>query len=178
MTDARQPLVTRSCCVTLLALELMGAACGRANDAGRERELASPAAERLVGIWTLRLTRRDEAGRGSSQAETVQGTVALIEARTHVGAAAMVGALHVGSFDADLRRWGLPPSSTSAERAVVGRTWGDSVALVLGRDGSDLALQLRGAWSGDSVLGSWELAPRAAAGSVGRFTLARAAAGR
>ena len=113
--------------------------------------------------------------RASSHAETLQGTVALIESRTTVGSATVMRALHVGSFDVDLERWGLPRLASTAERAVIGRTWGDSVELVLGQDGSDRVMRLRGAWAGDSVLGSWALTPRAAAGAIGRFVLVRAA---
>lgn len=179
MTVALRPLLSRSCCVVLMVLELTGAACGRSKDPEREREreLASPAAERLVGIWTLRLTQTADMGRrpDASQAETLQGTVALIESRTIVGSATVERALHVGSFDADLWRWGLPGFASRAERGVVGRTWGDSVELVLGQDGSDRVMRLRGTWAADSVLGSWEVTPRAVAGAIGRFVLARAA---
>ena len=177
MTVALRPLVSRSCWVVLMGLELTGAACGRSKDPERERELASPAAERLVGIWTLHLTQTADMGwrRRAPQAETLQGTVALIESRTTIGSATVVRALHVGSFDADLGRWGLPRFASGAERAVIGRTWGDSVELVLGQDGSDRVMRLRGAWADDSVLGSWEVTPRAAPGAIGRFVLARAA---
>jgi hypothetical protein len=177
MTVALKPLLRRSCGVVLMGLELAAGACGRAKDPDRERELASSAAERLVGIWTLRLTQTEAmgVGRGSSQAEPVQGTVALIESRATIGSATVAKAMHVGSFDADLWRWGIPRSASGAGRAVIGRTWGDSVELVLGPDGSDRVMRLRGAWRNDSVLGSWEVAPRAAAGAIGRFTLARAA---
>jgi hypothetical protein len=148
MTVALRPRVSRACCVVLMGLQLTGTACGRSKDP--ERELASPGAERLVGIWTLRLTRTKGIGlrRASAQAETLPGTVALIESRTAIGSATVVRALHVGSFDADLGRWGLPRFASGAERAVIGRTWGDSVELVLGPDGSDRVMRLRGEWGG------------------------------
>ncbi len=176
MTVAVRHLVKRSFYVMLTGLELTGAACGRSKEPERERDLASQAARRLVGIWTLRLTRTEDMGlkRASSQAESLQGTVALIESRTTIKSSAVGRALHVGSFDLDLGCWGFSRSASGAERAVVGRTWQDSVELVLGPDGSDRVMRLRGAWVEDSVLGSWQVTPRAAVAAMGSFTLARA----
>jgi hypothetical protein len=152
-----------------LAAAVLATTAGCDRDAGTARELAlaTESARRLVGVWSLRLTRDGGAG------DSLEGTVAIVESHAVLEAPPLPRALHVGTYDADLDRWGL--GASSAGHGIVGRTWDDSVALVLGPEGRDRAIRLRGVWEGDSVVGRWQAAPRSGAGAVGRFSLVRRA---
>jgi hypothetical protein len=134
-----------------MLLLLLVAGCGRAP--ARDTSLA----ERLAGSWDARLVV-EQTGR-----ET-KGVVAFT---TPTSAAVLNGAYNI-----DLAPVGFAPAMRPD--AVATTVAGDSVQIVL-NPRTESQVTMRGAVSGDSVVGTWSAELSRAAGRTGRFVMVRRA---
>ncbi len=150
-----------------LALLIAGAGC-RVGTAG-VGNLDTPAARRLVGVWTLQLVRRPERfAPAGARPDTLDGPVAIIPNRSDPGASWNAHPMTAaGAFDLALDRWGHPGGA----HELMGRTYGDSVEILLDPRAGSAATWLAGVWRGDRVTGEWVSDRGRGASDAGAFTL-------
>ena len=133
-------------------------------------------ARRLVGAWdaTFLLDRPLTVPTDSVRPLPVVGVLAFVEDRSgQRDLPRLAGTTHSVAYDLDFRPFGfdlrdrgMPP--VSAARTSVR----DSVDIVFGAGDSFFSLRAQGAFTGDSLAGTWSVeSPRAGAG--GRFSMHR-----
>jgi hypothetical protein len=134
------------------------------------RTLAAEKAERLVGLWEVRLQRE---GDDRSQPSESRGSIGLTLNEEHLPAPGFDAPPMVfGSYDIDFARVGLHAGTSGGVPGVVGMIRGDSVDLQLAPD-AELPIELRGVLTGDTVVGRWAAHRRAGIDAIGEFVLRR-----
>jgi hypothetical protein len=153
-------------------------------DRDRERALASPPAQRLVGVWdaSFRLDRQLRIRGSTEAAPTVRGVIALIENHFGQGRFGSIGTpLHYGVYDVDFTPYGFALLDAGGVPAAAARTAAaqnsdaDSVVILLNPDENGLSMSLTGAMKGDQISGVWLLENRSRNGfsAGGRFSMWR-----
>ena len=186
MTAWRTSIAAAACSLGGVALIVL-LACG--GDSPRRREaLAEEPARRLVGAWdaTFWLDRPVTLRSAlSSPPRRIEGSMAFLE--DHVGTPSveeLSDPTHVGVFDIDFSPFGFELRNTNGiPRAVArtvrratalitslnGKTMPDSVTIVLDPGTSRFPFRLVGAFTSDSITGTWWAGQ--ALGGGGRFSL-------
>lgn len=170
---------------SLLPIVILVVGC-RPPDTGRAAELESFPARRLVGIWdvSLHLATPFPLANAAPSALDLTGTLALLE--NHYGEAVfgqMARPLHYGSYDLNLRAFGLDPSEASDVPTAIARTREvqinvssgsrvlvDSVEIVLNPEHVEAGITLRGQLQREFVIGTWS-APSRHGTASGSFIL-------
>lgn len=139
----------------------------------------SPAARRLDGSWTIALqaerVRFESVAAQASEGRVLRGEIALVPNHWLDGGDDLPHPTHYGTYDIDFRVFGFDPRPRGELPRVAARVGArDSVALILEPDDPHESVQLRGAWKGDSIVGSWALEPARVGGDAsGTFKMAR-----
>lgn len=173
MHAVRPPRARRGAAIALAAIVLAAVACR----GGADRWDADAAAtRRLVGAWDARFRSAEPpigAPRGARPAD-VHGVLAFVPNPGLDGLMDIDAPTDVGTFDVVFTPLGFDLRSAGQVPAAVARAVrGDSVELRLGSGSGQPAVWMRGAWAGDSIVGTWSLASARAAGGSGAFVLAR-----
>ena len=153
----------------VLALVMAGCSIG-----GGRRRVESAPARRLVGTWDVRFhVERTSDGPVSRD---LRGELALLPNRwvTHDYPQLDVPT-HYGSYDVNVRAAGFEPRDRGAIPDAIALTTGrDSAIVVLDPGEGETSVMMRGAWSGDSLVGRWWVdAGRGGAVADGHFVMAR-----
>lgn len=175
MTAAASAIV--SAAWRVVAASVLWAGCGFARS---ERAEDSAAARALVGTWDVRFQRppgtrdRVEGVRPPSPPAAVHGVLAFV-ADDHVdGTDELPDPTNVGTFDATFQPFGFEPGDPARAPVALARAWGrDSVVVLLGPGGDRPGLRLRGAWVGQSLVGTWSLVSTRMLGASGTFVMTR-----
>jgi hypothetical protein len=168
-------------------------ACAAHDGNQRRATLASSAAHRFVGVWSVTLTTdsTSPARRLGLAPQAVSGTIVFVLDRSGPSStAALDGVTHEGAYDLDLAPFGLATHAGSVASVAVARIApvagshgraapGDSVRIVLNPDSDQFPLRMDGLFEGDSVVGTWSAYAFGTGGGAGRFVMHRppAAAG-
>lgn len=164
-------------------LLILLASC-RSDDADdRARLLASHAAERLNGTWSV--TFQADANSIAPRREhlgAVTGVIAFVPDRHGPRAAPGLGGLtHEGAYDVDFTPFGFSTRGPDGAAVAVARVVSapnaeaeslpDSLYVVLSPETDRFPVRMSGAFAGDSAWGVWSASAFSAGGGSGRFVM-------
>jgi len=160
----------------LIIVLAITAGCG--DDRSRSEQSAdSPEARRLAGAWTVHLhidrLRFQPVAPDDELRRAVSGDVALVANHWLAADPERPRPNLYGTYDVDFRPLGFDPPIASGvprvEASVRGR---DSVEIVFEPGDTQERVRMRGAWTGDSIVGRWELdGDRIGADAAGSFVM-------
>lgn len=149
-----------------------GAACAAlaCHDGGSSRKTADTTqATDLAGLWEIRLKLERPVvlvTTTTRMPDEVRGYFAFVRNHARRDRYPAIGTpSYYGSYDVDFAPFGFGPSTKNVPPSALASLYaGDSVLIALDATDTELAVTLRGAMTGDSLVGGWTASSRRVGG--------------